>query len=45
MNFMEEEKVVALGKEEYVDMSSGEKVINEMTLGIYEVRISKNKSY
>jgi beta-galactosidase len=41
MNFTEEEKTVTLGKEEYVDMLSGEKVNNEVVLKKYGVKVLK----
>ena len=41
MNFTEEEQKVTLGKEEYVDMISGEKVNNEIILKQYGLKILK----
>ena len=41
MNFTEEEKTVSLGKEEYVDMLSGESVSKEIQLDKYGVKILK----
>lgn len=41
MNFTEEEKTVELGKEEYIDMLSGEKVTEKVCLDKYGVKILK----
>ncbi|GKX65788.1 beta-galactosidase [Inconstantimicrobium mannanitabidum] len=41
MNFNEEAKEVELGKEEYIDMLSGDKVVNKVTLEKYGVKILK----
>jgi beta-galactosidase len=41
MNFTEEEQKVTLGKEEYVDMISGEKVNHEVILKQYGLKILK----
>ena len=41
MNFTEEEKTVSLGKEEYVDMLSGESVSKEIQLDKYGIKILK----
>ena len=41
MNFTEEEKTVSLGKEEYIDMLSEEKLKNEIKLNKYGIRILK----
>ena len=41
MNFTEDEKLVSLGKEEYMDMLSGEKVTKDISLSKYGIRILK----
>jgi beta-galactosidase len=41
MNFTEEEKKVSLGKEEYMDMISGEKVSKEIIFEKYGIKILK----
>jgi len=41
MNFTEEEKIVSLGNEEYVDMLSAEVVSKEIQLGKYGIKILK----
>jgi beta-galactosidase len=41
MNFSEEEKKISLGKEEYIDMISDEKISNEVVLEKYGVKVLK----
>lgn len=41
MNFTEEEKIVSLGNENYIDMISGENVVKEIHLEKYGIKILK----